>query len=174
VIGRLAHRGRPWHLAAGAVLVAVVAFGATIQGGILAPQFHTVGGAGVNGVQFASVQNTSWRSWTVTSVHFADRLSTRTMLDGRTLELSLHQGRTVPRIGPDSASLVVGPGQQFSVGLSNASRVCHYPLPVGARNVQRQERLSLSYQVPIPVAITVETPFGPRSVSVGHFDLQRC
>jgi len=171
VSGQLAHHGRQWQFAAGAVLVAVVAFGATIQSGILAPQFHTVGGAGINGVQFESVQNTSWRSWTVTSVHFADRPSTRTMLDGRTLELSLHQGRIVPRIGPDSTSLVVGPGQQFSVGLSNASRVCHYPLRVFARDLQRQQRLAL---IPIPVVITVATPFGPRGISVGHFDLQRC
>ncbi len=174
VIGQLALHRRQWHLAAGAVLVAVVAFGATIQGGILAPQFHTVGGAGINGVQFESVQNTSWRSWTVTGVHFADRPSTRTILDGRTLELSLHQGRIVPRIGPESASLVVGPGKQFSVGLSNASRVCHYPLAGGAGDLQRQERLLLSHQIPIPVVITVETVFGPRSISVGPFDLQRC
>ncbi len=174
MILQLARLGQPWHLAAGAVLVAVVAFGATIQGGILGPQFHMVGAAGINGAQFDSIQNVSWRTWTVTSVHFADRPSTRAVLDGRTLELSLHQGPLTGKVGPGLASLVVGPGQQFSVRLSGASRVCHYPLSSTSGNVQRYVRSLLSRQIPIPVEITVETPFGTKRISVGPFDLQRC
>jgi hypothetical protein len=156
------------------VLVAVVAFGATIQSGILAPQFHSVGDAGINGAQFDSVQNTSWRSWTVTSVHFADRRSTQAILDGRTLELSLHQGPLTGDLGPGLASLVVAPGHQFSVRLSNASRVCHYPLSSTSGDVQRYVRSLLSHQLPIPVVITVETPFGTKNISVGPFALQKC
>ena len=150
--------------------MAVVAFGATIQGGILGPQFHTVGQAGIKGAQVDSVQNVSWRTWTVTSVHFADRPSTRAVLNGRTLELTLHQGPITGKVGPGLASLVIGPGQQFSVRLSGASRVCHAPL----RDLQGYASLALSHQIPIPVVITVDTPFGTKNVSVGPFALQRC
>jgi hypothetical protein len=167
---RLARRGRLWHTVAGAALVAVVAVGATIQGGLLGPEFRGNGGAGVSGVQFNTIQNVSWRSWTVTSVHFADSPTTRTVLYGRPLQLSLRRGPVAGKLGPRLVSVVVAPGQEVSVGLSNASRTCHAP----SSDLQRVNRSVFSHEIPIPVVIAVQTPFGTKNVSVGPFDLQQC
>ena len=168
MVAWLARLGRSWYVAAAAALVAVTAFGATIQAGVLAPQFHTTGGSGTGGTQLVSFQNDSWRSWTITRVHFPNRSSASARVEGRTMRLTLHEGPIVPphgQLGPGLARLSIGPGEQFSVGLSNSDQTCPY-------NPRRGEP-PFPDMIEVRADFTVSTPFGLRDVGV-RFSVQRC
>ncbi|MDA8358391.1 MAG: hypothetical protein M0Z95_19355 [Actinomycetota bacterium] len=148
---------RRWGTALGAILIAVTLLGATVQAGLLAPQFRSTSGGGTaSGVTFENIENVSWRSWTITGVHLANPRVTRALLGGRIAGVSLHRGRAPSpfHLGLALRRLVVAPGQQFSVELANVRGVC----------TSSRRRSSLSTPMHISVVVSLSTPFGNRQV----------
>jgi hypothetical protein len=155
---------------AGLALVAVTAFCGLIQAGVIAPQFRSVGGAGIGDSQFQNIENVSWQSWTITSLHLAESGSARARFDGRLVVLSLHQGTTPPdgRVGQALGRLTVPPGRQFNVRLSNSQTVCK--LPVSSMGL---EQVAPPAQIRVSAVIEVATPFGTRDMQY-QFGIARC
>jgi hypothetical protein len=114
-----------WRLAATG-LVLVVAFGALLQGGVLAPKLNFAGGVVGSGFLLDGryfyenpLRNDSWSAWTITGVHLSSDASDRVLPDGTTVKVALMPGRFAsalpsgqPRLVSD---LTVLPGQDFSV-----------------------------------------------------------
>lgn len=157
---------RTWHVVGAVALLAVTVFAATIQGGVLAPKFDTLG-AGTGGDArianyFSDLQNASWRSWTITGVHLADNGTTRAPSNDEDIVLSLRRGSDGQ--GPALQRLRVGPGQEFTVDLVEKRHIC--PLPSGYRTSAQVVEYQLSlvkHQQRLPTVLTVVTPFGPRA-----------
>lgn len=156
---------------AGLALLAVTALAGVIQAGIVAPQFRTIGGAGIGDATFASIENDSWRSWTITGLHLSASASTRARVAGRVVVLSLHEGPIPPdgRVGPPLRHLEVGPGQQFNLRLSNSRSVCRMP----GRPPGSLESLAPPPEIGIFTVIEVATPFGARDLEY-EFAISRC
>lgn len=153
---RWAHPWRRWGIVGGAILIAVTLLGATVQAGLLAPQFRSPSGGGTGSVTFETIQNVSWRSWTITSVHLANPPVRRALLGGRIAQVSLHRGpaHSPFGLGPALSRLVVGPGQQFTLELANLRGVC----------TSSRRRSSSSTPIRTSVVLTVSTPFGNRQL----------
>jgi hypothetical protein len=163
-----------WWLVTG-VLVAVAAFGGAIQAGLLAPQFRLAGDEEVGGSQFTTIQNVSWRAWNITDVHFANGMSTA-LVAGHLVRLSLHEGPapTDGRVGPGLTSLVVSPGKEFNLRLSNSSVVCHITLRrVQPGNIPSYVETHPPASVSVSAAVAVSTPFGTRDTDY-QFGVSQC
>lgn len=158
-------------LVGGLALLAVTALAGIIQAGIVAPQFRSVGGAGIGNAQFQSIENDSWRSWTITGLYLSDIGSTRARVAGRLVVLTLHEGPIRPsgREGPALTSLEVGPGRQFNLRLSNSMSVCK--LPSGSQGLR--EPLPPPPEVGISAVVEIATPFGTRDMRY-QFAIVRC
>jgi hypothetical protein len=152
---RWAHPLRYWGVAVGAILIAVTLLGATVQAGLLAPQFRNPSGGGTDSVTFENIQNVSWRSWTITGVHLANPRVSRALLGGHIVQVSLHRtpASSPFHLGPALPRLVVDPGQQFTLALADVRGVC----------TASRRRMS-STPIRISVVVTVSTPFGNRQV----------
>jgi hypothetical protein len=163
---------RQWWLVTG-LLVAVVAFGGAIQAGVLAPQFRLAGYEGVDGSQFTTIQNVSWRAWTITDVHLDNGTSTA-LVAGHVVRLSLHDGPapTNGRVGPALTHLVVGPGQDFNLRLSDSMVTCQ--LHVAPRNMPSYIETHPQTSVGVPAAVAISTPFGTRDTDFNQFGVSQC
>jgi hypothetical protein len=164
---RFRRLGRSWHAASAVVLVAVTVFAATIQGGVLAPRFETVGGGTGGDARvanyYSAFQNVSWRAWTITGVQVADSGSTRAQDNGQGIAVSVRRGTDGQ--GPALQRLTVGPGQRFTVDLVERRQICH--LPPGYRTSAQVVQYNLSrfeHKPRIPTVIAVATPFGTRTL----------
>jgi hypothetical protein len=137
-------------------LIAVTLLGATVQAGLLAPQFRIPSGGGTESVTFENIQNVSWRSWTITGVHLANPRVSRALLGGHIAQVSLHRipASSPFHLGPALPRLVVEPGQQFTLAL------------VGVRGMCTSSRRRMSTTpISISAVLTVSTPFGNRPVA---------
>jgi hypothetical protein len=157
--------GRGWLVAASVAFLAVVIFGAMSQGGFLAPRFRNNGGGVSGGSISNSLQNVSWRSWTITGIHLADKKSTLALRDVKVVRLSLYPGSGLPYGGASLRRLTVGPGQTFSVNLVERQSDCSPPPPI-ANESQMNRYLSspANHEHDIPADITVATPLGTRTI----------
>jgi hypothetical protein len=165
------HR-RGWWLVAG-VLVALVAFGGTIQAGVLAPQLRIAGVESVGGSQFTTIQNVSWRAWNITDVHLDDGTSTA-VVAGHVVQLTLHEGPapTDGRVGPALTKLVVGPGGKFNLKFSGSSFACQ--MHVAPRDFFHYAETHPVTSVSVPAAVAISTPFGVRDTDFNQFGVSRC
>lgn len=167
--GRVLTR-RLW-LVAG-LAVALVALGGSIQAGLLAPQFRLLPGEeGVDNAWFDTIQNVSWRTWTITGVHLANGASSA-LVSGRVIRLSLHDGQAPAdgRVGPALSRLVVGPGHEFNLKLTNFGVTCKVPL----HQLESPSFVSrLPSAVVLSAVIEVATPFGVRGTEYRFF-VNRC
>jgi len=158
-VTRWAHlRQWRWRVAIAAVFLVVTTIGAAVQAGVLAPQFRSFSGGGRgNDVTFKNVENVSWRTWTITGLHLAGHHARRAAVDGHLIDASLHmaQPATAFRLAPALSRVVVEPGHQFTVALTNLRGAC--------ASTRRGSMVSLT-PIPISVALTVSTPFGKREV----------
>ena len=154
---RWAHLWRRWGIVGGAMLIAVTLLGATVQAGLLAPQFRSFSGGGTaSGVTFENIENVSWRSWTITGVHLANPPVRSGLLGGRIAQASLHRSPAPSpfHLGPALSRLVVEPGQQFTLELANSRGMC----------TSSRRRSSSSTPMRTSVVVTVSTPFGNRQL----------
>jgi hypothetical protein len=157
--------GRRWRVAAAVAFLVVIVFGALSQGGVLAPQFRVSGGGVSGGSISNSLQNVSWRSWTVTGIHLADRRSALALRDLKIIRLSLYKQSDLPYSEPPVQRLTVGPGQIFSVNLLEKLKGCSSPPNI--TSVTAMDRYLISpknHETDIPAIITVTTPLGTRTV----------
>src|SRR4029077_18560630 len=83
--------GRPRKLVALAVVLGIVCFGALGQGGPLPPVLRLPYGGGSNTYSFASIENDSWASGTVTGVEFPNGRSTVTIAGVGTIRVMLYK-----------------------------------------------------------------------------------
>ena len=157
--------GRGWGVAAAATFLAVVIFGALSQGGLLTPQFRGNGGGVSGGSISNTLQNVSWRPWTVTGIHLADKKSTLALRDVKVVRLSLYPVSDSPYSGPPVRRLTVAPGQTFSVNLEEKLSDCP-PVPPIATTAQMNQYLTspANHEHDIPAVITVATPLGTRTI----------
>jgi hypothetical protein len=151
----------------------VVAFGGAIQAGILAPQFRSAGGESVGGSQFTTIQNVSWRAWTINDVHL-DNGTSSALVAGHVIRLSLHEGPapTDGRVGPALTRLVVGPGEDFNLQLSGSNVTCH--IHVEPRNFLNYVETHPPATVSVSAAVAVSTPFGVRATDFNQFGVSQC
>ena len=162
-------RHRPPLAALGLIPVTVLA--ATLQAGVLAPQFHQTVGGGPAPAEAVTLENTSWRSWHLTGVVIAGRDSDHAVIDGRLVRLSLRAGSLVGAGGTrrrSPAVLDVAPGRQFTVRLANADPGCSLPAAVlrERRRMAAYEQERLHLQTPVTALVNVDTAFGPRALTV--------
>jgi|SRR5579862_9607641 len=149
----------------GGVLMALAVLAGSIQAGLLAPQLRSAGEQGVDNAWFETIQNVSWRTWTITDVHLKSGASTA-RIAGRVVRLTLHNGRAPldGRVGPSLTRLVVSPGHDFDLRLSNAGIGCRVPL-------------GQAFMPPAPTfvyaVVSLATPFGSRDIQY-RFAVNRC
>ena len=157
--------GRGWRVASAVAFLAVVIFGALSQGGLLVPQFRNNGGGVSGGSISNSLQNVSWRSWTVTGIHLADKKSTLALRDVKVVRLSLYPGAGPLYSGAPVRRLTVGPGQTFSVNLVERQSDCSPPPNITniAQSIQYASSPA-NHEQDVPAAITVSTPLGVRTI----------
>jgi hypothetical protein len=157
--------GRGWRVAASVVFLTVVIFGALSQGGFLTPRFRDSGGGVAGGSITNSIQNVSWRSWTVTGVHLANKESTLRLRDLRIVRLSLYRGPATPYSGAPVPRLTVGPGQVFTVDLVEKLDDCSPPPNLKtAAATDRYFSSPENHVTDVPAVVTVSTPLGTRTV----------
>jgi hypothetical protein len=157
--------GRRWRVAAAVAFLAVTIFGALSQGGFLVPKFYASGGGVSGGSIFNTLQNVSWRSWTVTGIQLADKRAESSLRDVKIVRLSLYNESQFPYSEPPVHRLTVGPSQTFSVDLVEKITGCSPPPPV--TTVAAMDRyLSSPKNHPhdIPAVVTVSTPLGTRTI----------
>jgi hypothetical protein len=152
------------------LLLAVVTFGGAIQAGFLAPQLHVAGEESIGRAQFQTIQNISWRSWNITDAHLANGASSA-LVAGHVVRLTLHEGPapTNGRVGPPSKHLVVGPGDEFNLRLTDSLISCRFPL----RDLESGGFPSEPSPVGLSAEVAISTPFGVRNTDY-EFYVSRC
>lgn len=150
-------RSRPIKLAGAAVLLLVVALGALVQSGVLAPVFWRSGTGGGSGYSFETINNGSWSAWTVTA-GFADGRNIETLPSIGTVRVSLFASRQQAAQGSDPMDeLNVGAGGQFGFGVTLERRSCIV-------SVISSGQVMTELNVGVPVLLSVSTPLGTKTV----------
>jgi hypothetical protein len=163
--------GSPRRRAALALLFAILVFGALVQGGVLAP--HLTGGAPEGGgpappgnYTYSSVNNESWRAWTVTDIHLGDGRDTESFAGGGTLRLTLYpNGLAASQQADPVDEVTVEPGQQFGIGVDLEHRYCTQVIPPGTRDPQQYAQERPFQETGVPIFLAVATPLGTRTIT---------
>jgi hypothetical protein len=174
IVGNYLKRfGHHWRTAGLVALLAVTALSATIEAGVLVPKFRPDGGGDGSGGSMGSaysnvIQNVSLRPWTVTGVHLVDRRSSLELPNVTIVQLSLQHGPSRP-LGTGLLRplhrLTVGPGQQFTVNLVDKERDCpKTPTFQDSAEFARYVNSPANHQHSVPVAVTVATPLGTKTI----------
>ena len=155
-------------------LLALTAFAALSQGGLLVPKFRSSGsgrgGSSVSTLISNTMENVSARSWTVTGVHLTAQESGRTWPDVHILRLGFQRQDLPPSVnfpGPMVRRMTVSPGQFFEVSLLEKQSNC--PSPQAVTTEGEAVRLANSRQNHahiLPAAFNVATPLGTRSIAM--------
>jgi hypothetical protein len=157
-------------------LLVLVAFGALLQAGVLAPKLHNAssGGGGplADGGSFYGniLQNVSWPSWTVTGVHLSGKRTTQTLRGGGTVEVGLAPGTIFgpgsPPVPPlQMPRLTVRPGQEFSVVLFHHQRC---PAPPSFANIAAAQSWQRAHPQPtfdVKAYIDLGTALGQQTIT---------
>lgn len=166
---------RRWQLGA-AGLIVVVAFGALLQGGVLAPKLHETSGGGggplPDGRYFSAstLRNVSWAAWTVTGVHVSGHGNSRVFADGSDVKIGVMPGNAFgPTVPPGPQVLVpkltVRPGDEFAVVLFYQQRC---PAPSSFANIAGAQdwlRTHPQYSVAVKATIDVATALGNQTTT---------
>jgi hypothetical protein len=160
---------RPWSIA-GTVLVLLTLFGGLVEAGVVMPKF-TVPGTGSEGSTYSNIiENSSWRSWTITAIRLADGQRSSKLGDGSTVRLGdLYPGEVPPGNSPPIVAMPyeLGAGQSVTLTLVRAHvSKCKNPPLQTSRQLQRFQADIAKDLVDIPVEVSVATPLGTRDVPV--------
>jgi hypothetical protein len=149
---------RPAMLAGGAALLLVVVFGALVQSGVLAPVFWRSGVSSGPLYSSESINNGSWRAWSVTA-SFASGGSEESLASLGTLRVNLFaSGYLAVKDSKPMHQITVGAGGQFGIGINLERRSCYVEsLPAG--------KVINEINAEIPVLLNVSTPLGTRTIT---------
>ena len=160
---------RPWSIA-GTVLVLLTVFGGLAEAGVVVPKF-TVPGTGSYGNTYLNIiENSSWRSWTITAIHLAGGQKSSKLADGSTVRVGdLYRGElTISNNSPIAAMpFELGAGKSVTLTLVRSHMPkCRNPALQTIREIERFDAEVKKDSVDIPVEVSVATPLGTRNVPV--------
>jgi hypothetical protein len=158
--------------ALGALLLLFTLFAALVQSGAITPKLVSPGSGTVgDNIYSVTVENVSWRNWTITRVHLADGPKSKELPDGSTLELGdLYRGQPLAMYSAwaeqrISTPVSLGKGKTFTVAFTRIHEPACKPASQQTKEeVETYEAQVTKLTVDVPVTLVVTTPLGSRNV----------
>jgi hypothetical protein len=144
------------------LLLAVTVFGATIQGGLLAPNFHNEGTGYHGNVRYiGALENVSWRSWTISDPRLAGGRREAPFEKDRSVVALMYRSGSFDGSGPAVRHLDLHPGQTVMLRVEVDGGGC---MPAYTFTGTFARLASPQPRHPVTVEATVTTPLGSRTI----------